>query len=81
MDKKTFQELFQTHRHKISEAWNLLTDKDLNAIDGDLDRFLERVEQLYKVPEEVLLKELEAVQSNIAAGTEADFAPRLDPTE
>lgn len=81
MDVKTFQKLFRGHRQKISEAWNKLSDKDLEAIRGDLEKFLEKVAAVYKIPDEVILKELDVVKKNIEEGIEMDFGYRLNPEE
>lgn len=81
MDARGFKKLFQEHRGKISEAWNKLSDRDLEGIDGDLDRFVEKVSSVYKIPKGVVLKELDIVQRNIEEGIEEDFGYRLNPEE
>ena len=81
MDTKVFRQLFCNHCKKLAEAWVKLSDQDLKQIDGDLKKFLQCVSELYKIPEGVILKELDAVKQNIDEGIEADFAPRLDPRE
>lgn len=81
MDAKAFQKLFREHRVKISEAWNKLSDKDLDAVDGDLEKFLARAAAVYKIPKEVLLKELDRVKKNIDEGIQEDFGWRLNPEE
>ena len=81
MDSKTFQGLFQGHRKKLSQAFIKLSEADWQAIDGRLERFLDRAQAVYKIPEKVLLKELEAVKKNIDEGIEADYVPYLDPIE
>lgn len=81
MEPKTFKKLFRGHRLKIAEAWNKLSDKDLEAVDGDLERFLARAAEVYKIPKEVLLKELDQVQKNIEEGIQEDFGWRLNPEE
>lgn len=81
MDAKTFQILFQKHHKKLSEAFIKLSEEDWKAIGGNLVRFLKRAGEVYKIPREVLLKELDAVQKNIEEGIEADYVPYLDPIE
>lgn len=81
MDPIRFRKLFQEHREKIAEAWNKLSDADLEATQGDLRRFLERVSACYGIPKEVILKELDRVQKNIEQGIEMDFGWRLNPEE
>lgn len=81
MDSKTFKKFFEEHRDKISEAWIKLSDADLKMINGNLDLFLKTVSAIYKVPNEVILKELRAVQKNIEEGINTDYSPRLDPRE
>ena len=81
MDSKTFQKLFKGHRKKLSAAWIRLDNKDWEAIGGDLERFLERASEVYSIPREVLLKELDAVKKNIDVGIEVEDVPYLDPIE
>lgn len=81
MDSKTFEKLFEEHRVKIAEAWNKLSDKDLEAVNGDLEKFLARAAAVYKIPKEVVLKELDRVQKNIEEGIQEDFGWRLNPEE
>lgn len=81
MNAKGFKKLFQEHRGKIFEAWNKLSDRDLEGIDGDLDRFIEKVSSIYRIPKRVVLKELDIVQRNIKEGIEEDFGYRLNPEE
>lgn len=81
MDAKTFKKLFQEHRVKIAEAWNKIPDKDLEAVNGDLEKFLARSAAVYKIPKEVILKELDRVQKNIDEGIQEDFGWRLNPEE
>lgn len=81
MDAKIFQKLFKEHRDKISGAWIKLSDADLDLIDGNLEFFLKTVGAVYKVPDGVILRELEAVQKNIQEGIDTDYSPRLDPRE
>lgn len=81
MDVRIFRKIFQEHKEKLSEAWLRLSDKDLERINGDLNRFTEVVSQLYQVPPKVILRELDAVYRNIQEGINTDYAPRLDPKE
>ncbi len=81
VNSKTFQQLFKEHHKKLSAAWIKLSDADLDLINGDLELFLKTVSAVYKVPDDVILKELKAVQKNIEAGINTDYAPRLDPRE
>ncbi|MBI2108088.1 hypothetical protein HYT54_03090 [Candidatus Woesearchaeota archaeon] len=81
MDTESFKDLFQTHPQKLSQAFIKLSEGDWKAIDGDLEHFLERAQAVYKIPQEILLKELEAVKKNIDEGIEADYVPYLDPIE
>lgn len=81
MNAKIFQTLFKNHRKKLSAAFIKLSDKDWLAIQGDLARFLAKATQVYNIPPEVLLKELDAIKKNIDAGIEADYVPYLDPIE
>lgn len=81
MDAEIFQILFKNHRKKLSAAFIKLSDKDWQAIRGDLAKFLAKAAQVYNIPPEVLLKELSAIKKNIDAGIEADDVPYLDPIE
>lgn len=81
MNSKTFQQLFKEHRKKLSAAWIRLSDDDWKRVEGDLERFLEQVLKVYKIPKKVTLKELDAVKKNIDEGIEADYVPYLDPIE
>ncbi len=81
MDDKTFKTLFDQNREKIFEAWNKLSDQDLDEIRGDLSRFLKKVSSIYKTPDTIILKELDAVKKNVDEGISADYAPHLDPRE
>lgn len=81
MDAETFQTLFKDHRDKIFEAWNRLTDKDLNKINGNLELFLDCVSHLYTLPREVILRQLDQVKTNIDLGIKMDFGYRLNPEE
>ncbi|MBI4223321.1 MAG: hypothetical protein HY609_00170 [Deltaproteobacteria bacterium] len=81
MNAKTFQTFFQDHREKLSQACIKLSETDWQAIDGRLERFLDRAQAVYHIPGEVLLKELNAVKKNVDEGIEADYVPYLDPTE
>lgn len=81
MNPKTFQELFKNHRQKLSSAFIKLSDKDWEAIGGDLKRFLEKTAKVYNIPEKTILKELSAVKKNIGEGIETDYVPYLDPIE
>lgn len=81
MNAKTFKILFRAHRDKLSEAWNRLTDRDLDWINGDLFRFVQAVTEVYQTPKDAILRELDAVKRNIDAKISADLAPHLDPEE
>lgn len=81
MDARTFQGLFKAHPEKLSQAFIKLSEEDWKSIDGNLEGFLKRAMEVYKIPREVLIKELEAVQKNVEEGIEADYVPYLDPME
>lgn len=81
MDAKIFKKLFQEHVDKLSQAWIKLSDKEMKRVNGDLKVFLEVIAKVYNIPNEIILRELDAVQKNIDAGINSDYAPHLDPRE
>lgn len=81
MTSDDFRHLFTQHRDKLFEAWNRVPPKEFDAINGDLAAFVALVARVYKTPRSVILRELDAVERNIADNITDDYAPRLPPEE
>lgn len=81
MNSDTFRPLFAQHRDKLFEAWNRIPQKEFDAVNGDLTAFIALVARVYKTPRSVILRELDAVERNIADNITDDYAPRLPPEE
>lgn len=81
MDAAHFRTLYRDHRDKLFEAWNRLPQQEFGALGGDLAHFVALVERVYRTPSTGVLCELDAVQHNIDAGIDADYAPVLPVEE
>lgn len=80
MTPDAFKKFHTLHFDKLFEAWNQIPEEKLKKA-ADLNTFCALIEETYRTPKEVILKELDAVEHNIREGIRADFAPRLDPEE
>ena len=61
---------WQALREPLIETWNGLTERDLDAIDGDREMLLTTLEQRYHVPRERLQWEVDELIGKVA-GSEA----------
>jgi uncharacterized protein YjbJ (UPF0337 family) len=78
MDRNTFKAKWNQIKSHLKQKWNRISDDEINQVQGDMDKFISKLQQHYGMDRTRAESELNAYVTTVA-GSASSTAPNNKP--